>query len=128
MHKSTFLNKSLILLGLVIITNNVWSYGGGGGYSTTCKPPEFKNMKPAKNISPGGEFSFTASSNTVPGSIKVEAKGHKIDLSMKENFGLQVSGNLPAELVDGYARIKITGSSTPKSCVTEDGWLVKIGG
>lgn len=128
MRKLTFPKKTLVLLVLGMVASNVWSYGGGGGgYSTTCKKPAFKNFSPAKLIVPGGEFSFTASSNTDAKSIKVVVKGIKVDLNIDDHYGYQVSGNLPPELTDGYARLKIKANSTPKSCIAEDGWLLKIG-
>lgn len=122
------LQKIFLILLLGIITCNAWGYGGGGGgYSTKCKKPSFKNFSPEKLIAPGGEFSFTASSNTDAKSIKVVIKGHKIDLKVKDDYGYQVSGNLPPELTDGFARVKIKANSTPKSCIAEGGWLLKIG-
>lgn len=115
-----------MVLGMA--ATNVWSYGGGGGgYSTTCKPPAFKNIKPPKVVAPGGEIFFTASSNTDPKSIKVTAKGHKLELNIEDHYGYHVSANMPVELTEGYARIKISANSTPKSCITEGGWLLKIG-
>ncbi len=126
MHKTTFLKKSAVFLVLGIAATNVWGFGGGGGYSAKCVEPRFKNIKPPKVIAPGGEISFTASTNTDPNSIKVVVKGHKIDLDVKDHYGFQVRGNMPVELTDGYALIKITANSKPESCVTEDAWLVKI--
>ncbi len=128
MNKIRFLKKSLIFLVLSIITTNVWSYGGGGGYKTECKEPAFKNQKPPKSsvVAPGSEFSFTASQNTIPGSIKASVKGIKVKLEVKDYYGLQVTGNIPAELIDVYAVIKISGYSHPKSCITEESWLIKI--
>ncbi|MGH8558528.1 MAG: hypothetical protein ACRESZ_13920 [Methylococcales bacterium] len=126
MHKTTFLKKSAVFLVLAIAATNVWSFGGGGGNPAKCVEPKFKNIKPPKVIAPGGELSFTASDNTDPSSIKVIIKGHPIDLDVKDHYGFQVKGNMPAELTDGYALIKITANSRPESCVARDSWLVKI--
>lgn len=122
------LQKFLVFLVLVGLSTQTWSYGGGGGGSS-CKEPSFKNMTPPKStvVEPGAEFSFTASSNTNPKSIKVVVKGQEVDLQVEKNGAIKVTGNLPPELTDGYARINITASSSPSSCQGEGGWLLKIG-
>lgn len=126
MKKITLLEKCLVFLAFGITASNVWSFGEGGGYSAKCNEPKFKNIKPQKIITPGGEFSFTASENTEPASIKVTIKGQKIALDVKEHYGIQVKGNMPPELTEGYALIKITAYSNPVSCDKEQAWLVKI--
>lgn len=126
MHKTTLLKKSAVFLLLGIAATNVWSFGGGGGNPAKCVEPSFKNMKPPKVIAPGGEFSFTASENTDPSSIKVIIKGLNVKLDVKDRYGYQVRGKMPAELTDGYALIKISANSRPESCNAEDAWLVKV--
>lgn len=126
MPKTTFLEKGAVFLALGIAAANVWSFGDGGGSREKCVEPKFKNIKPSKIIAPGGEFSFTASENTDPNSIKVIIKGQRIDLNVRDHYGFQVRGNMPAQLTEGFALIKISANSKPESCIAEDSWLVKI--
>jgi hypothetical protein len=127
MHKTTFLKRSAVFLLLGIAASNVWSFAGGGGAPrVTCQEPKFKNIKPPKLIAPGGEFSFTTSSDANPGSIEVVIKGKKIDVDVTDDYGLQVKGKLPAELTEGYVLIKIRATSRQGPCIAEDAWLVKI--
>ena len=127
MQNPTYLKKSALFFALVMITTHAWSFGGGDARSSAhCEEPKFKNMKPPKVIAPAGEFSFTASSNTVPDSIQVVIKGQKIQANVRDHYGFQVKGNMPAELTDGYALIKISAHSKPASCIGEASWLVKI--
>ncbi len=124
----SFCNRIAVFLILFFAVSPVWSFGGGGdGYSPKCNPPKFKNLEPAKNIEPGGELSFTASSNTLPDSIKVVIKDYKVALTVKDNYGYQVKGNLPPELTEGFALANIIAHSSPNTCITEQKWLFKIG-
>ena len=126
MNITIFLKKSSVCLLLAIAASNAWSFGGTEVRPSRCVEPTFKNKKPAKLIPPGGEFSFTVSTNAVPESITATIKGYKPDLKVEKDYGYQVKGNLPVELTDGYALIKIKATSRPSTCVAEDGWLVKI--
>lgn len=128
MQITKFLKKSALFLVLAITAANAWSFGGGDDRrpGARCEEPKFKNTKPPKLIAPGGEFSFTASSNTVPESIKVVIKGQNINLNVRDHYGYQVTGNMPVELTEGYALIKIKANSNPGSCIAEHAWLVKI--
>lgn len=85
-------------------------------------------MTPVKGtvVSPGARFSFTASANTNPKSIKVVVKGNEVELSVEKNGSVNVSGNLPSSIKGGYARVNISASSSPNSCVGTDGWLLKL--
>lgn len=128
MQITSFCNRIAVFSILFFAVSPVWSFGGGGdGYSPKCKPPKFKNLKPAKNIEPGGELSFTASSNTLPDSIQVVIKDLKVDLTVRDHYGYQVKGNLPAELTEGFALANIIAHSSPNTCITEKKWLFKIG-
>ncbi|MGR9105617.1 MAG: hypothetical protein ACU843_01690 [Gammaproteobacteria bacterium] len=117
---------AFLLLGF--FAANAWAYGGGGGQAAKCSKPSFKDMTPPQSsvMSPGAEFSFSASPNTNPESIKVVVKGHPVDLKIAKNGSIKVVGNLPPEVTEGYARINITAHSSAK-CEVTDGWLVKIG-
>ncbi len=128
MNKLIFLRQCFALLLLVFFATSAWSYGGGGGEAAKCKKPSFKDMNPPQSstVPPGAEFSFTASSNTNPKSIKVEVKGHQVDLKVNKNTSVEVTGNLPPEVTAGYARINISANSSA-NCASQDGWLLKVG-
>lgn len=128
MNKRVNLFKGLAFILFGLAATNVWSYGGGGGQASKCKKPTFKDMTPPKSsvVPPGAEFAFTASSNTNPKSIKVVVKGHEVNLDIKKSGNIKVSGNLPAEITEGYARVNISASSSAK-CSAKDGWLLQIG-
>lgn len=128
MKKNLFLRQCLAVVLLSLIASDVLSYGGGGGEAAKCKKPAFKDMQPPPSsaVSPGSEFSFIASSNTNPKSIKVAVKGHDIVLNVAKNGGTKVTGKLPPEFTEGYARVNITASSSA-NCTVKDGWLLKIG-
>ena len=114
MNKTRFLTKILVFLALSMTAINVWSWE-----APACKEPAFKNQKPPKSsvVAPGSEFSFTASPNTMPGSIKAWIEDIEVDLDVKEHYGYRVTGNLPAELTGVYAVIKIRAHSRPESCI-----------
>lgn len=128
MNKNIFLRQWLVFFLLVFFATGALSYGGGGGEASKCKKPAFKDLSPPQSsvVSPGTGFSFTASANTNPASIKVEVMGHEVDLGIKKNGNIKVSGNLPSELTEGYARINILARSSGR-CEMRDGWLLKIG-
>jgi|JYMV01.1.fsa_nt_gi hypothetical protein len=128
MGKYMLFSNLLVVLVLGLAPPNAWSYGGGGSQSTSCKKPSFKDMTPVKGtvVSPGARFSFTASSNTNPRSIKVVVKGNEVELSVEKNGSINVSGNLPSSIKGGYARVNISASSSPSSCMGKDGWLLKL--
>ena len=127
MNNSFSLRQFPWLLLLAFITSNAWAYGGGGGQADKCRKPAFDDMVPPKSsvVAPGDEFSFSASSNTNPKSIKVVVKGQSVDLNISKNGKIKATGKLPADLKAGYARINITANSSSK-CIGEGGWLLKI--
>jgi hypothetical protein len=116
---------------LMLSTSTSWAYGGGSSSSSkACAKPKFTDFVPAENaeVAAGSGFSFTASANTHPESIKVTVKGlpATIKVSPKNagsSFG--VSGTLPASLKGTYARIAID-ADAQSNCNGGGGWLVKI--
>ena len=121
---------NLSIIGLLLMNNAVWAYGGGGSSSTkACAKPKFSEFIPAEKaeVKPGSDFSFVASANTYPGTLKVTVKDQPITLSVDDKNGtaFKVSGKLPKDLTDSYARINITGEGANK-CKGSGGWLVKI--
>ena len=119
------------MFALLLITNNSWAYGGGSSSSTkACAKPKFSEFVPAENteVLSGSDFSFIASGNTHPESIKVTAKGipsaiKVTPLNAGSNF--KVSGTLPESLKGNYARIAID-ASAQNNCQGAGGWLIKI--
>ena len=115
---------------LMLVTSTTWAYGGGGSSSTkACAKPKFTDFVPAENaeVAAGSNFSFTASANTYPSSIKVTIKGlpATIKVTPKTVGTFEVSGSLPRSLKGTYARIAIEADAQSK-CNGGGGWLVKI--
>jgi hypothetical protein len=115
---------------LLIITSTGWAYGGGGSSSSkACAKPKFTNYVPAENgqAKAGAAFSFSASKNTYPSTIKVTVKDQSIAVKTtpKSDGSFDVTGTLPASLKGPYARIAITADAL-SNCNGAGGWLVKI--
>jgi len=113
---------------LSLVSSNLWAYGSSSS-SKSCTKPEFSQFLPAENssIAAGSAFSFLASANTYPTTIKVTVKGLPVELSItpKEAVGFEVKGTLPKSLQDDFARITINAEGQ-KNCKGEGGWLVNI--
>lgn len=121
-------SNCLCFLMLMTVTGATWAYGSGSS-SKACAKPEFTHFTPAENteIAAGSAFSFTASANTYPNTIKVVVKGLPATLNVtpRTEGGFQVSGTIPASLKGVYARIAIT-ADAQNNCKGDGGWLVKI--
>ncbi len=121
---------SIVMLALITLTSACWAYGGGSsGSSKSCDKPKFTDFVPAENakVAAGSSFSFTASKNTYPTTIKVTVKDQSIDVSTdkKSDGTIQVSGKLPDSVKGTYARIAIS-ADAQSNCKGTGGWLVKI--
>ncbi len=129
MKISLHIVKVMVVLMLTSFSMNVMAYGGGARATTKCKKPRFSEMAPPKStvVEPGAEFSFIASRDTKPKSIKVRIKGQEVPLATenKKIGGIQVSGNLPADIKQGFVRVAVS-AETNRSCEGSDGWLLKI--
>jgi len=122
--------NGVAVLILMAFSSAAWSYGGGGaGGVKSCTKPKFTDFTPAENaqVPAGADFSFVASSNTYPNTIKVTVKEQPIDITVAEKspIGFPVSGKLPPALKGVYARIAIT-ADAQSDCKGTGGWLVKI--
>jgi hypothetical protein len=120
----------LWVIALMIVTNTAWAYGGGSSSSKACDKPKFTNFVPAENAEAkaGSAFSFTASKNTYPTTIKVTVKEQAVVIkSAPKNDGtFAVSGKIPASIKAGaFARIAIN-ADAQSNCKGTGGWLVKI--
>jgi hypothetical protein len=113
---------------LMIVTSASWAYGSSSS-SKACTKPEFTDFVPAENaqVAVGSAFSFTASANTYPNTVKVIVKGVPAvtTVTPKTQGGFQVTGTLPASLKGVYARIAISADGQ-NNCKGEGGWLLKI--
>ncbi len=114
---------------LMVFSGYSWAYGSSGGSPKACAKPEFSNFMPAENanVAAGSTFSFSASANTFPNTIKVTVKGMPTTLKVtpKNEGGFLVTGTVPASLSNVYARISIAADGQ-NNCKGEGGWLVKI--
>ncbi len=120
------------VLCLMLVASHAAAYGGGdnsrSGSVVTCTKPRFTDFMPAdkSEVAPGTSFSFKASGNTHPETIKVSVKGVPavIEVGPKNpGTSVVVHGTLPAELKDTYAKILIEAQS---NCKGSGSWLVKI--
>lgn len=118
-----------IMLALLLTVNVCWAYGGGGGGTKACSKPKFGNFTPdpKTEAQAGSEFSFMASKNTYPNTIKVALKGQPVELKVtdKNEAGFLVSGVVPQNLKGSFARVAISAESQG-NCPGSDGWLLKI--
>jgi hypothetical protein len=116
------------IFALMLVSNIGWAYGGGSS-SKACNKPKFSNFTPAENVAAeaGSNFSFLASKNTYPNSIKVALKDQAIELTItsKNEAGYLVSGQIPATLKGAFARVAISAEGH-NNCKGSDGWLLKI--
>lgn len=120
----------ITLLALLVTGGNAWSYGGGGGGSSkACEKPKFSDFLPEDNaqVTPGSSFSFTASKNTYPSTIKVTVKAQAttIKADKKSDGTFAVSGKLPTSVKGDFARITIN-ADAQSNCKGTGGWLVKV--
>lgn len=123
----------LLLPFLMLVNANSHAYvpnmGGNGGGGSACAKPRFSQFKPLEKseVKPGSEFSFFASANTHPKSIKVTVKGIPVDLNLapKGQSAFKVTGVIPGDLKETFARINITALGGSQ-CKGADGWLIKI--
>lgn len=122
-------NNCVWAFALMMISSACWAYGGGSSSSKSCEKPKFTDFVPAENaeVTAGSTFSFTASKNIFPTTIKVTVKEQAavIKVDKKNDGTFNVNGNLPATVKGSYARIAIT-ADAQSNCKGAGGWLVKI--
>ena len=112
----------------MLVSGTSWGYGSSSG-TKACAKPVFSEFAPAEQaeVKANSAFSFTASKNTHPPSIKVSVKDLPVTVQITpDNDGsLHVQGQLPPALKNTYARIAIT-ADAQNHCPGGGGWLVKI--
>lgn len=124
----SFRNMSIVVL--MLLTNHVWAYGGGGSSSTkACAKPKFSEFNPGEKaeVTAKSEFSFIASANTYPESIKVTVKSIPVAIKVEDKNGtaFKVSGKLPDGIGNDFVRININADGASK-CKGTGGWLLKV--
>jgi len=123
----------LSALAMLFLTPTVNAYvpntGGGGGGGGACAKPKFSHFIPAAKAEAksGTEFSFVASANTHPKTIKVTVKEVPVELTVptQSESAYVVTGKLPESLKNTFARISISAESSGQ-CKGTEGWLIKI--
>jgi hypothetical protein len=118
----------LWLISTLFTAHIAWGYGSSSS-SKTCEKPGFSQFSPQDkaHLAPAAEFSFIASPNTKPETIKVTAKNIPVTIAVKPVAqGYQVSGRLPANLHGTFARISIAAEGA-NQCKGSGGWLVNVG-
>lgn len=119
------------ILVLLFSINLCWAYGGGSSSSKACEKAKFSNFEPTENsqVATGSAFSFIASKNTLPSTIKVTVKGQPatINVEKKNNDTFAVTGKLPASVKGTFARIAIDADAQNNCNGGAGGWLVKVG-
>ncbi|MEE9354047.1 MAG: hypothetical protein V3U75_00500 [Methylococcaceae bacterium] len=125
------LHLLLLVSALFVVIPQLSLAYGSGSATSSCPKPTFTNMTPpAKSVvTPGSEFSFTASKSTQIKTLQVTAKGEKVPVTSKpkKNGTFIVTGKLPSSITDGFARVSISAKSSA-TCQGTDGWLLQIGG
>lgn len=118
---------SLLVVVLLGWTLDSLGYGGGQGGGSSCPEPKFAEFDPPSGVevSPGSKFSFLAWS-VLPETLEVTVKGQPVAVEITpKGANYLVSGTLPPELKDTFARINLSGYG-PGRCQGTSGWLVKI--
>lgn len=131
MHKFAF---AAALLTMTV--GSAHAYGNNAGTGHHCDKPQFSDFQPAANkyLQSFNEFSFIASSNTVPTSLEatISAAGSKFHFGHKDlriepmkSGRFEVTGRLPKPLGHGFIRLDFKAHSKP-SCETSFGYLLRI--
>ena len=115
MRKPQWALQLILVAFSIIFSNLVSAYGGGGTPRPPCKPAKFKRFKPPASsvVEPKSGFSFIASPNTSPSTIKVSVKRIKVKVDVEKQIDGQfrVNGMLPDSLSKTWAKIKIVGET-----------------
>lgn len=123
--------KSFHILGLglsLLMSGTAWGYGSSSS-AKACEKPAFSQFVPADKaeVQPNAPFSFIASPNTRPDSIKVMVKDAPVPVSVTPvSQGFKVAGSLPPALHGAFARINISAEGA-NQCKGSGGWLLRIG-
>lgn len=124
--------RSLALLALTSAPAVGFGYATGhhGGLILDCTAPIFFEESPARDakVAVLEKFSFTASENTDPETLKVWVNTQSVEIKItpQRSGRLTVEGTLPRPIVQGRAWIKVTGVSHD-GCDQLHNWNVHTG-
>ena len=116
-----------------------WAYEGGpvgSAFSNPCgqvrfsefTPQQYSQVKNDTEVAPESAFSFLASKETFPDSIRVTIGDEAIPIAVTPHYaGYHVTGNLPGTVKGTFVRINIAAQG-PYQCERGDGWLLKVAG
>jgi hypothetical protein len=116
-----------------------WAYEGGpagGAFSNPCGKVRFSEFAPLQysqdknntEVTPESAFSFIASKETFPDSIRVTIGEDPVPIAVTPHYaGYHVTGNLPGNVKGTFVRITIAAQG-PYQCERGDGWLLKVAG
>lgn len=130
-YKSILSTFALIFATNLLFSNTVYAYGSGAAPS--CRKPVIKIISPtggsgAIPVAAGSEFSFQVSNDAKQKAITASAKDIDIpvQISTLSNGKLEVKGNLPSSLTDGYASVILTAPAQRGQCSGQGKVLVQI--
>ena len=121
--------KTVFLLSTLVFNQSVFAETPAEEAEKKCIKPKFRDFTPAhqSEAAPGSDIIFHINRHADPLHVKASAKNLPVQLKVvdKKTF-YYVSGKLPAELPDGFARIHVQAKGIEGECIGQDGWLVKI--
>lgn len=121
--------KTVFLLSTLVLNQTAFAETPAEEAEKKCVKPKFRDFTPAHQAeaSPGSDIIFHINRHADPLHVKASAKNLPVQLKVvdKKTF-YYVSGKLPAELPDGFARIHVQAKGIEGDCIGQDGWLVKI--
>jgi hypothetical protein len=104
--------------------------GHHGGIILNCTAPIFFEESPARDarVDVFEKFSFTASDNTDPTTLKAWVNTHPVDIKVtpQRSGRFTVEGRLPQPIVQGKVWIKVTGISND-GCDQLHNWNIYTG-
>lgn len=114
-----------------------WAYEEGPGssaFSNPCGQVRFFEFTPQQysqdtnnaEVNPESAFSFLASKETFPDSIRVTIGEDPVPIVVTPHYaGYHVTGKLPGNVNGTFVRINIAAHG-PYQCERGDGWLLKV--
>ena len=121
--------KTVFLLTSLVFNQTAFAETPAEEAEKKCVKPKFRDFTPAHQAeaTPGSDIIFHINRHADPLHVKATAKNLPIPIKVvdKKTF-YYVSGKLPAELQDGFARIHVEAKGNEGDCIGQDGWLLKI--
>ena len=121
--------KTVFLLSTLIFNQTAFAETPAEEAEKKCVKPKFRDFTPAHQAeaAAGSDIIFHINRHADPLHVKATAKNLPIQIKVvdKKTF-YYVTGKLPTELQDGFARIHVEAKGNEGDCKGQDGWLVKI--